>query len=103
MTPRPESTIFFEPVEGWRAFASSADVVELVWKTLASWHYLNFTSDTSAWECPKHGTLVWFAFGEADAITELGAWIDPSDGSVSCSIHSFFEEICVNYGIQPRS
>lgn len=102
MTSQLGSPLSLEPVNGWEGFASSPELVELFWQTLATWLYLNLTSDTSTWECPRHGTLIWLAFGDADAITELGVRLDQSGCTPPCSAHSLLEQIRKIYGIEPR-
>jgi len=102
MTPQLGAPLALEPLNGWEGFDSSPQLVELLWQSLATWHYLNLTSDTSTWECPQHGTLIWTAFGEAEAITEMGVRLDKRDSSPPCSAHALLEQIRKTFGIEPR-
>lgn len=98
--PELSPTVLLIPADGWHAFQSSSALSALLWKSLACWHYLNFTSDTSTWECPQHGTLAWLAFDNGEVISEFGVRFPPKSEHSDCSIHRIVEQLHAVYGLE---
>ncbi len=70
--------VAWSPKPGWSEFGGSEAVEELVWETLAGWHYLNPTVNQSVWESPL-GATVTLAFDVAHTIIELVVGHDEED------------------------
>ena len=93
-------TVLLAPPNGWLAFPSSAALTELLSKSLGCWHYLNFTSDTSTWECPRHGTLAWLAFANGATISEFGVRLPSRPEHSDCALHLILDQLRAVYGLQ---
>lgn len=94
------STLFFAPPNGWRAFQWSAALTDLFWESLPSWQYLNLTSNSSSWECPRHATLASLVFDEAEVICEFSVRFAAVPEHSGCSMNRLLEQLRVLYGIE---
>ncbi|MGC4089961.1 MAG: hypothetical protein QM756_19150 [Polyangiaceae bacterium] len=98
--PELGPTVFFAPPNGWHGFESSSALTDIFWNNLGCWHYLNFTSDTSTWECPQHHTLAWLSFDSGDVVSELGVRFAEKVEHSSCSIHRVLDQLRGAYGLE---
>lgn len=60
------------PARGWESFTKSAEVEELAWEMLATWHFMNPTAKTSVWESDS-GATFYLAFDDAHQVIEAVA------------------------------
>ena len=103
MPPELGPTLFFAPPGGWHAFQWSAALTDLFWERLSSWRYLNLTSNSSTWECPRHATLASLVFDDAEVICELSVRFVAVPEHSDCTMHGLLEQLRVLYGIDANT
>jgi hypothetical protein len=64
----------YSSTTGWHEFTGSSALTEALWEhlDLLSWHYMNFTSDTSIWESKEDGSVLFVAYDQL-MVVELSA------------------------------
>lgn len=79
------------PVGGWEAFDRGCALTAFLWSRLdpADWHYLNFTSGTSAWEHRGEPEGTIFVGYEAEAVVELRVKGEAVAGVISDLVDTF--------------
>ena len=84
------------PRRGWEAFGKGADLEELVWEALATWHYMNPTAKTSVWESPT-GATFYLAFGDDGSLVEAVAGFAGDDNE---ELTALLEQLAADYGVR---
>ena len=85
-------TFKYCPTGGWHTFSESAALTEALWEHLdqSSWHYMNFTSDSSIWESKVDGSALIVIY-EQSKIVEVLAESGQSEQSL--------DPIAVEFGL----
>ena len=55
------------PKSGWREFQRTEELTAWLWDQLSNWHYMNLTSNMSAWENREDASMVYISYVDSTA------------------------------------
>jgi hypothetical protein len=95
-----EYSQWLSPTTGWDHFSKTSLVIEVLWRRLRNWTYLNLTSNTSVWEAPEgQGYTVFVAFEEG-RVCELIVNPGSTGAKRNGTIDGLLSELSSRFAIQ---